>query len=170
MRVVWSSKLINYIFVAFAFVLPIFTAMTNLASALLIILWVVEGDWRRKYDILKQSKPFLLFMALILLFGLSILWSDSIHGGFSHNAKNAITYYFSFYIFGFLIFPIILTSIKPRYMKYAITAFLGAMFVSEMMSWGIFLELIQYKHKSPHDPAPFSRARPAHESAGGAEP
>jgi len=29
------------------------------------------------------------------------------------------------------------------------------MFLSEVMSWGIFLELIHYKHRSPHDPAPF---------------
>ncbi len=155
MKANWINSGINYILVLFAFLLPISTPMTNTVVAVLIVLWIIEGEWKKKYIILKSSPPFLFFSAFIILLGLSIFWSKSIDGGFFNNAKNAITFYFSYYVFGFMMVPIILTSVKKEFIRYIISAFLVAMLVSELMSWTIFMEWIHYKHILPEDPSPF---------------
>jgi O-antigen ligase len=152
----WSNKSINYLLILFAFLLPISTAMTNAAVALLILFWLIEGRWKEKYIVLRSSLPFKLFLAFILLIGLSILWSHGIEGGFWGNkSPNAIVFYVRQYIFDFMIIPIILTSMKKEFIRYIISSFLAAILVSELMSWGIFMEWIQYKNVLPDDPSPF---------------
>ena len=156
MRSNYANKGLNYLLILFAFLLPISTAMTNAAVALLILFWLIEGRWKEKYTILRSSLPFKLFLAFILLIGLSILWSHGIEGGFWGNkSPNAIVFYFRQYIFGFMIIPIILTSMRKEFIRYIISSFLAAILVSELMSWGIFMEWIQYKDVSPDDPSPF---------------
>jgi O-antigen ligase len=130
--------------------------MTNVAVALLILLWLIEGRWQEKYILLRASLPFKLFLAFIVLIGLSMLWSNGIEGGFwTKHSHNAIVFYFRSYIFDFMIIPIIMTSMKKEFIRYIISAFLAAILVSELMSWGIFMEWIQYKNVPPHDPSPF---------------
>jgi O-antigen ligase len=155
MKNIWVNQLINYILVLFAFLLPLSTPMTNIAVILLIVLWIIEGHWRKKYTILKGSLPFLFFLGFILLMGLSLFWSHGIHGGFLHKAHNAINFYFRYYVFGFMIMPIILTSVKKEYIQYIVSAFLLAMLLSELMSWGIFMGWIHYKSIPSYDPSPF---------------
>ena len=156
MRSNYANKGLNYLLILFAFLLPISTAMTNAAVALLILFWLIEGRWKEKYTILRSSLPFKLFLAFILLIGLSILWSHGIEGGFWGNkSPNAIVFYFRQYIFDFMIIPIILTSMRKEFIRYIISSFLAAILVSELMSWGIFMEWIQYKDVSPDDPSPF---------------
>lgn len=128
------NMLINYTLVLFAFLLPISTAMTNAAVGLLILFWLIEGNWKEKYTVLKASFPFKLFLAFILLIGLSIIWSHGIEGGFwTKHSHNAVVFYFRGYVFDFMIIPIILTSMKKEFIRYIISAFLAAMLVSELM-------------------------------------
>jgi len=51
--------------------------------------------------------------------------------------------------------PILYTSLDKRFIPHVFSAFLGAMFISEIVSYGIFFEIWKYKNISPHDPAPF---------------
>jgi O-antigen ligase len=44
---------------------------------------------------------------------------------------------------------------RKEFIRYIISSFLAAILVSELMSWGIFMEWIQYKDVSPDDPSPF---------------
>lgn len=156
MRSNYVNKGLNYLLILFAFLLPISTAMTNAAVGLLIIFWLIEGNWKEKYAVLKSSLPFKLFLAFILLIGLSIIWSHGIEGGFwTKHSPNAIVFYFRGYVFDFMIIPIILTSMRKEFSRYIISAFLAAMLVSELMSWGIFMEWVQYKNVLPSDPSPF---------------
>lgn len=146
---------INYVLVLFAFLLPISTPMTNIAIIILILLWLIEGNYKKKYEVLKSSLPFKLFFAFILLIGLSLFWSSGIDEGFSNNKQNAILFYFRYYFFGFMILPVILTSMKKAFIDYIVSSFILAMLVSELMSWGIFMEWIHYKDVLPNDPSPF---------------
>ncbi|MFT7823750.1 MAG: O-antigen ligase family protein [Sulfurimonas sp.] len=151
----WANRGINYLFVLFAFIMPIITPTTNGVMILLILLWIIEGRWKDKFEILNGSPAFKLYAAFILLLGLSLFWSGGIDGGFTRNDANAVEYYFRRYIFGFILIPMILTSVKKTFIPYIISAFLAAMFISEMMSWGIYMEWITYKDIPAHDPSPF---------------
>jgi len=149
------NSALNYMLVVFAFLLPVSTPMTNAVMALLILLWLLEGNWKEKIRRLTDSKAFLAYISFVVFIGLSLLWSGSIDGGFSTHAKNAVTFFFSYYVFGFMIIPILMTSLKKGYISYLFSAFLLAMLLSEVMSWGIFMEWITYKNISPQDPSPF---------------
>ncbi len=150
------STAVNLSLVFFAFVLPISKALSNAALALAITLWIVEGDWKRKYDILRRCKPFVVFVLFLGWLALSMLWSETLTGGFwSSHYRSAPEFFLRNYLFNFMIVPILLTSLRKSYISYVVSAFLSAMFLSELFSWGIFLGWIHYKDIPPSDPSPF---------------
>jgi O-antigen ligase len=147
---------INIILILIAFCLPLSIAITNILSGLLILLWIFEKNWKYKYQKLKHSKPFWIYSFFILLLGLSLIWSDTLYGNFWYkHENNALIGYFRYYIFGYMIILITITSLKIKYIRYIISAFLSAMFISEIVSWSIFMQFIQYKNIPSSDPSAF---------------
>ena len=150
------NKAINYLLVLFAFIFPISIKQSTVILILIILLWVIEGNWKEKFDILYRSKPFRYYFAFILFIGLSLLWSDTIYGGFvKRYPSNGIIAYIRMYFLGFMLVPIMLTSMKMQYAKWVISAFLSAMFISEMASWAVYMEWIHIRNVYAHDPSPF---------------
>ena len=70
------NKYINYLIIIYAFILPISRAGIVFFSALLTILWILEGDFKKKYLLLSQSKIILTILIFILFNIFSVLWSD----------------------------------------------------------------------------------------------
>ena len=131
--------------IAYAFSFPVSKAATNLFEVLAILLWIMEGRWREKFELYKHN---LLSISIALLIGfslLSILW----HG----NA--GLTFHYIAKYRHLLIIFVFYSSFDKKYTSHIISAFLGAMFISELMSYAIFFELIHYKNISPDDPSPF---------------
>jgi len=139
------KKYISYLLIAYAFSFPISKAGTNLFEISAILLWIIEGNWKEKYLLYKHN---LLSIAITLLIGfslLSILW----HG----NAEISLIYIEKYR--HLLIIFVFYSSFDKKYTPHIISAFLSGMFLSELMSYAIFFELIHYKNISPHDPSPF---------------
>ncbi len=139
------KKYISYILIAYAFSFPISKAATNFFEILAILLWIIEGDWKEKFALYKNN---LLSIAIALLMGfslLSILWHGDAEVTFEYVAK----YRHFFIIFVFY------SSFDKRYTSHILSAFLASMFISEIISYAIFFELIHYKNISPTDPTPF---------------
>ncbi len=139
------KKYISYLLIGYAFSFPISKAATNLFEILAILLWIAEGNWKEKFALYKNN---LLSIAIALLIGfslLSILWHGNAELTFRYVAKyRHLLIIFVFY-----------SSFDKKYTSHIISAFLLGMFLSEMMSYAIFFELIHYKNISPHDPSPF---------------
>ncbi|WP_152184320.1 O-antigen ligase family protein, partial [Sulfurimonas indica] len=136
---------INYALIAYAFSFPISKAATNLFEIIAILLWILEGDWKTKLKLYKNN---LLSISIGLLIGfslLSILW----HGNPELTFKYVSKYRHLLIIFVFY------SSFNKKYTSHILSAFLLAMFISEIMSYAIFFELIKYKNISPEDPTPF---------------
>jgi len=139
------AQYINYALIAYAFSFPLSKAGTNLFEVLALLLWMLEGDWKKKFALYKKN---LLSITITFLIGfslLSILW----HG----NAEATFHYVLKYR--HFLIIFVFYSSFDNKYISHIISAFLAAMFISEIMSYGIFFELIHYKNISPLDPTPF---------------
>ncbi|MFT7860981.1 MAG: O-antigen ligase family protein [Sulfurimonas sp.] len=139
------KKYISYILIAYAFSFPISKAATNFFEVLAILLWIVEGNWREKYQLYKTN---LLSIAIVLLIGfslLSILW----HGNLETTLHYIAKYRHLLIIFVFY------TSFQHKYTKSLLSAFLLSIFLSELVSYAIFFELIHYKDVKPEDPSPF---------------
>ena len=139
------KKYISYILIGYAFSFPISKAATNFFEVLAILLWIIEGNWKEKFQLYKTN---LLSIAIASLIGfslLSILW----HG----NAETTLRYVAKYR--HFLIIFVFFSSFDKKYTRTLLSAFLISMFLSELMSYAIFFELIHYKNISPSDPSPF---------------
>jgi len=139
------TKYINLSLIGFAFSLPISKAGTTAFSVTMILFWLLSRDFVSKFNELKRSKFILLLVSLILFSFLSILWSPDKLFAFQFMQK----------YWHFLIIPVIYTSLNKKYVNSVILAFLSGMFISEIVLYGIFFELIHYKNLSPSTPVPF---------------
>lgn len=136
---------INYLIILYAFSLPISKAGTTLFGILLILFWLVEGNFRDKFLQLK-SNPFISTLGLFVTFSIvALFWSS--------DTSFAVDYIRKYW--HLLIIPVIFTSLDMRYLKYIFSAFLLGMLISEIVSYGIFFELWTKEGVSPSDPSPF---------------
>lgn len=139
-------QLHHYLLIAFAFTLPISVALANVVTGLIVILWLIEGNFNNKYQTVK-SHPLTLWILLFLsALAIGLLWSEDLTWGSILLKKEA----------KFLLFPIFLTIIRPEHFKSYLFAFIAAMSISELVSYGIWLEWIPPTSScDAHSPTPF---------------
>ncbi len=136
---------INYVIVAYAFLLPLSRAAGAFFSVLLILLWILDGDLKEKFTILKKSKVSLMIGAFLFYSIISLLWADDIIAALSYIKK----YWY------FLPLFVIFTSVKKEYVFKALSAFILGLFISEIIAYGVFFELWEFKRATPANPSPF---------------
>jgi len=126
------NRYINYCFVGLAFSIPISKALTSIFTGLMILLWLFEGDFKKKFKMIGSNG---LSMAILLLIAFSIvaiLWSS--------NTQYAVKFIrVKYWYFAPVI--IMLTSFNMKYVKYVLDGFLASMFISEIISYGIYFRL-----------------------------
>lgn len=83
--------------------------------------------------------------AFIAFMFASLLWSSD-----TAEALKQIRLY-SYWI----VIPILAVSLKKEWLPNIITAFLGGMFISEIIAYGIYFEWWSYKNSTPDYPSPF---------------
>ena len=139
------NKFINYFIVLYSFCLPISKAGTTFSAICLILLWFIESNFKVKISLIKSNKFMIVLGTFLLLSFLSIFWSS--------DTSFAVDYVRKYW--HFLIIPIIYTSLDRSYIKHVFSAFLLGMFISEIVSYGIFFEFWTKEGVSPNDPSPF---------------
>ncbi len=157
---------INYLMVLFAFVFPVSIAGANILLALMFLFWLADRDFKRKLDIVLKEKIIIIFFSIAILTLLSALFSDSYTDSFiaRHN-KSLIKVILSHFFMVPIILVIFITTIKKRYLTLIISAFLTSIFLSELLSYLIFFEIIDtnyfqdlhllYSGATPTNPTPF---------------
>ena len=148
---------INYAIILYAFSIPISRAGISIFSVLMITLWVLQGDFKKKFHLLKNNKIILTLFLLILYGYISLFWTmpTNIMDGL-HDITKTVRLIF-------LPLIVIATSLQRPYFSKIVTAFLFGMLISEIASYTIFFELIDPKaypalfsgHASSNDPTPF---------------
>ena len=139
------NQYINVLIVTYAFILPLSRAGVVFFSMLLIILWVLEGNFKTKYLLLRNSKIILALLSFIIFNVVSLFWTNDL--------VNAYDYIEKYWYFSPLL--VMLTSIKKEYIPKTLSAFILGMFISEVIAYGVFFELWQFKNVSPQNPTPF---------------
>ena len=140
-----TSTAINYMFVAYAFLVPLSRSGISILTALLFIFWLFSDNLKEKISFLKSNQVIIYFTAFILFSVLSLLWTYDIGSGI---------YYIRKYWY-YLPILVIATSVEKRFLEYGISAFILSMLISEILSYGIFFELWSLKHGTPDFPTPF---------------
>ena len=139
------TKVIYYSVLVFAFTMPLSRAGISLFIILLPLLWILEGDFRNKYEKIKNNR-LLLAVGLFLLFSIiSASWSQNLQLTFKHLRLDMYV----------LALFVIATSIKKEQIQSIISAFLLGMFISEIIAYGVFFELWTFKNATVQNPSPF---------------
>ncbi len=134
-----------YMAILFAFVLPISRAAVSLFIVLFPLIWLIEGNFRHKFEQIKSSK-LLIFIALFIFFQLlSILWSTDTSQALK--AGRMYTYWLTIFVLA--------TSIKKEWINKITSSFLYGMVISEIFAYLIFFEIYAYKGKPASYPSPF---------------
>ncbi len=139
------DKTYYYILLLFAFMMPLSRATNSLFDALLILLLIIQGDYKKHFETLRNSalaKSILLFIGFTTL---SLLWTDNLEFGL--NFKRLYWQWFA-------IFAIAL-NVKKEQILPIISAFLLGMVVSEILSYGMFFEFWTMRGHGQDKPSPF---------------
>ena len=68
---------LNYALIAFAFVLPISRSGISILIVVIPLLWIAEGGWKTKWEVLKKDRFVLAICAYLGFVLLSLLWTDN---------------------------------------------------------------------------------------------
>ncbi len=139
------NKYINYLFVIYAFLLPISRGGISILTALLFILWLFSDGFKNKIEFLKSNGVIISLVLFVAFSLISLLWSQEPVGGLDYIRK----YWY------FLTAIVIATTVEKKYLNYGISAFLTGMFISELISYGVFFELWNFKNATVDFPNPF---------------
>jgi len=139
------KKIIYYVVLIFAFTLPLSRAAISLFIILLPLLWILEGDFQKKYEQIKSSKLLLAILFFLFFSILSITWTEDLTLGMK--GLRLDMYLLSLFV--------IATSIKKEHIQSIITVFLLGMFISEVIAYGVFFELWTFKNATVQNPSPF---------------
>jgi O-antigen ligase len=151
------SEFINYLILLLILVIPLSYNIRDIIYGIIILLWIIEGNFKYKFNILKNylDKVLILYFSLFILRFVSNLWSDSLYNGSYKGSENSILYCLEYDFFYLLIIPIIITSFKKEYIKKAFSVFIIGMFISEIASYGIIFGFWTTKYGNITNPTPF---------------
>lgn len=136
---------LNYVALAYAFILPLSRAGITFFTILMIILWVLEGNFKEKFAMLIRNKMVQVLALFILYNILSLLWAEELYWA----SKYILRYWHIILVF------VLYTSIKKEFIFKIFSAFILGMFISEILSYGIFFDLLHIGHATPENPSPF---------------
>lgn len=129
------------------FFIPISPAAPNILGVLLIIIWFIEGRFAEKWIYLSSNPLFWLFGAYLLIYPLSLLWSDNLEWGL-HIVERHMVY---------LLFPFLLTAMKQKDIKKYVYAFILGVSLTELISYGMWFGVLDIASASRGFPTPFYR-------------
>jgi len=136
---------LNYMIIAYAFLLPISRAGISIFTILLMLIWAFEGNFKKKMTLLKNNKVILALFAFVGMNLISLFWTNNID-----NSLDYIRRYW--YLLPMLV---LYTSIKKEYISTILSAFIAGMFVSEVIAYGVFFELFEFKNTLKGNISPF---------------
>lgn len=138
-------QIIYFSSLLFAFTLPLSRAAVSFFIVWFVVLFLIRNDWRGAWEQIRTNRVFHAMGAFIALLAFSILWSED-----KADALNQIRLY-SYWI----IVPVLAVTLRREWLPNIITAFLGGMFVSEILAYGIYFEWWTFNDRTPDYPSPF---------------
>lgn len=137
----------SYILMMIAFFIPLSTAIPSILSALLLVIWLIIGDFKEDWNTLKQNKVILAILFFTLLHIVSLLWSSDIIHGLASTVKKESR---------LLLIPLFMLFVKKEHIHHYIYAFIIGMTISEIFSYAIFFKVIPlFNHATYSSPNPF---------------
>ena len=129
----YVSTTINYLIVALGFTLPISIAANNILLVLILLLWVLSGNFKEKWQKINNNEGAIAIMVFFAFHFLALMYSNDPETGFKEIISREKL---------LLFMPILISVIRQEYIKKAFNAFLYAIMASELLSYGMYFNLI----------------------------
>ena len=127
------DQIYQYLLIALAFMFPLTVAGGNLVIGIIVLIWLLSGNYHAKFNQIINNKLAVLSILFFSLHVLGLLWTDDLKWGLTIVKK------MSDFLF---LLPILLTITKKEYIKYYISAFILAMTLTEVLSYLVWFEII----------------------------
>ncbi len=141
------EKTYQFLLILLSFLLPLTVFGANLIIVIIVLLWLLTGDYKSKLSKTLNNK---LLLASIVFFGIHLigmLWTEDLSWGLHILHK---MWYF------LLLFPVLFNIVQKKYTNYYISSFLLAIAVSEVFSYLIWLQIISpFGSAEIYNPTPF---------------
>jgi len=124
----------QYLLIAAFFFLPITVLGNNIAIWLIVILWFFSGNYKEKFQQIKNHSLALASILFFLIHIIALIWTENLDWGFEI-VRKMLPFLF--------VLPAFLTISRIENAKYYITAFLIAIAISEGLSYLIWLGIIE---------------------------
>jgi O-antigen ligase len=141
------KKIYQYLLICLAFLMPITVSIANLVIVIIVLLWLLSGDYKKKYHEITKSKIILSSIIFYFVHVIGMLWTDDVAWGFHILHK---MWYF------ILLLPILHSIVRKEYIQYYMYAFLLAILITEVISYLVWFEYIgEFMKASSDNPTPF---------------
>ncbi|WP_321276034.1 O-antigen ligase family protein [Thiomicrorhabdus indica] len=134
-----ARKASEFLIIPAFFFLPIQAAPVNSLLVLAIFFWLFTGNLKQQLVEAWQHPLTKAFLFFAFSAWISLLWTENIDLGLWF-AKKYITY---------LVFPIVLLLIRPDFLRYYLGAFFAGIALSELLSYGLWLDIIELERANP---------------------
>jgi len=136
----------SHLLIALLFFIPFSTALGSILSGFILIFWLCEAKFSEQYKQLKGNRVVIASLLFFALHVVGLLWTADIDWGL-HTVKKE---------WKFLMLPIFMLYVRQEHIRYYIYAFVLAMSISELISYGIWFEQIPaFKDATVSNPTPF---------------
>ena len=141
-----SLIFVNYLFIAYAFLLPLSRNLSNIIFTAIIILFFIDGDIKNKLRFIIKDK---VISAILIFIFMHIFWllgtDDFLY------AKDKLSE-----MKHFIAIIIIVTMVKKEFIFRIISAFIISMLFSEFISYMIFFGFLEpINNATKENPVPF---------------
>jgi O-antigen ligase len=137
----------KYLLISLAFLMPLTVSGANTIIALIVLIWLLSGNYKEKFSHIMSSKLMIASIVFYCLHVLGMLWTEDIAWGFEVLHK---MWYF------ILLWPVLFNIVNKSDVKYFILAFFLAISITEIISYLIWFEVIPpFKNASVSNPTPF---------------
>ena len=141
------DKTYQYLLIALAFLLPLTVFGGNLIIVIIVILWLISGNYKSKFNQIINTKLLLASIVFFFLHVIGLLWTEDLEWGFHIIHK---MWYF------LLLYPILYNIVKREDINLYISVFLLAISITEALSYLVWFEIIDpFKNATVYDPTPF---------------
>jgi O-antigen ligase len=127
------DKIYQYLLICLAFIMPISVFGGNLIIVMIVILWLLSGNYRNKFNQIISSKFLIASIIFYCLHVVGMLWTQDLRWGLEILHK---MWYF------ILLLPILYTIVVKKNIRYYVGAFIAAIVFTEIISYLIWFELI----------------------------
>ena len=141
------DKTYQYLLIALAFLLPLTVFGGNLIIVIIVILWLISGHYKSKFNQIINTKLLLASIVFFCLHVIGLLWTEDLEWGLHIIHK---MWYF------LLLYPILYTIVKKEHINLYVYAFLLAILITEVLSYLVWFEIIApFKNATVPNPTPF---------------